>query len=151
MRYFEVFNEVDCEHEPTPQQYVEEYDAIVEAVRNVVPDMKFLALALSYPEGGPHMFEYFLDPKNHKSGIPLDYISFHVNADPSADQTLDHWQYTFFGRANISIPSDSASSISAVCQQSGAVVSCLRILHRYKRLTILSPDLVDSADVRSRQ
>jgi hypothetical protein len=100
MRYWEVFNEVDGEHEPTPQQYVERYDAIVEAVRKVAPQMKFVALALSYPEGGAHMFEYFLDPKNHKPGIPLDYISFHVYATPSADQTLDQWQYTFFDRAN---------------------------------------------------
>lgn len=100
MRYFEVFNEVDGEHEPTPQQYVEQYDAIVEAIRKVAPDMKFTALALSYPEGGAHMFEYFLDPKNHKPGVPLDYISFHVYATPSADQTLEHWQYTFFDRAD---------------------------------------------------
>ena len=100
MRYFEVFNEVDGEHEPTPAQYVGRYDAIVEAVRKVAPEMKFVALALSYPEGGAHMFEYFLDPRNHKPGIPLDYISFHVYATPSADQTLDQWQYTFFDRAN---------------------------------------------------
>jgi hypothetical protein len=100
MRYWEVFNEVDGEHEPTPQQYVERYDAIVEAVRKVAPQMKFVALALSYPEGGARMFEYFLDPKNHKPGIPLDYISFHVYATPSADQTLDQWQYTYFDRAN---------------------------------------------------
>ena len=100
MRYWEVFNEVDGEHEPTPAQYVERYDAIVEAVRKVAPQMKFVGLALSYPEGGAHMFEYFLDPKNHKPGIPLDYISFHVYADPSADQALDQWQYTFFARAN---------------------------------------------------
>jgi hypothetical protein len=100
MRYWEVFNEIDGEHEPTPEQYVERYDAIVDAVRKVVPEMKFVALALSYPEGAPRMFEYFLDPKNHKPGIPLDYISFHVYAAPSADQTLDQWQYTFFDRAN---------------------------------------------------
>ncbi|HTW31007.1 MAG TPA: hypothetical protein VMD76_04980 [Candidatus Sulfotelmatobacter sp.] len=100
MRYWEVFNEIDGEHEPTPAQYVERYDTIVEAVRKVDPDMKFVGLALSYPEGMPRMFEYFLDPKNHKPGIPIDYISFHVYAAPSADQTLDQWQYTFFGRAN---------------------------------------------------
>ncbi|HXW90050.1 MAG TPA: glycosyl hydrolase family 39 [Terriglobales bacterium] len=100
MRYWEVFNEIDGEHEPTPEQYVERYDAIADAVRKVVPEMKFVALALSYPEGLPRMFEYFLDPKNHKPGIPLDYVSFHVYAAPSADQTLDQWQYTFFDRAN---------------------------------------------------
>jgi hypothetical protein len=100
MRYWEVFNEIDGEHEPTPEQYAERYDAIVAAVRKVVPDMKFVALALSDPESAPRMFEYFLDPSHHKPGIPLDYISFHVYAAPSADQTLDHWQYTFFDRAN---------------------------------------------------
>jgi hypothetical protein len=100
MRYWEVFNEIDGEHEPTPAEYVERYDAIVEAVRKVAPDMKFVALALSYPEGLPRMFEYFLDPKNHKPGITLDYISFHVYAAPSADQTLNDWQFTFFDRAS---------------------------------------------------
>jgi len=100
MRYWEVFNEIDGEHEPTPEQYVERYDAIVSAVRKILPDMKFVALALSYPEGIPRMFEYFLDPRNHKPGIPLDYISFHVYAAPSADQTPDQWQYTFFDRAH---------------------------------------------------
>lgn len=100
MRYWEVFNEIDGEHEPTAQQYVERYDTIVESVRKVAPDMKFVGLALSYPEGMPRMFEYFLDPKNHKPGIPLDYISFHVYAAPSADQPPEAWQFTFWGRAN---------------------------------------------------
>jgi len=100
MRYWEVFNEIDGEHEPTPEQYVERYDAVVEAVRKVAPEMKFVGLALSYPEGGARMFDYFLDPKNHKPGIPIDYISFHVYAAPSADENVDAWQYTFFGRAN---------------------------------------------------
>jgi hypothetical protein len=100
MRYWEIFNEIDGEHEPTAQQYVERYDTIVESVRKVAPDMKFVGLALSYPEGGARMFEYFLDPKNHKPGIPLDAISFHVYGAPSADQPAEAWQFTFFDRAN---------------------------------------------------
>jgi len=100
MRYWEVFNEIDAEHETTPAEYVERYDAIAEAVRKVAPEMKFVALALSYPEGGAQMFEYFLDPKNHKPGVPLDYISFHVYATPGADQALNEWQFTFFDRAH---------------------------------------------------
>jgi hypothetical protein len=100
MRYWEIFNEIDSEHEPTPQQYAERYDAVVESVRKVVPDMKFVGLSLSYPEGGAQMFEYFLDPKNHKPGIPLDAISFHVYAAPGSDQPQDAWQFTFFARAN---------------------------------------------------
>ena len=100
MRYWEVFNEIDGEHEPTPRQYVERYDAIVEGVQKVVPEMKFVALALSDAPRGARMFEYFLDPKNHQPGIPLDYISFHVYATPGADQTPDDWQYTFFDKAD---------------------------------------------------
>lgn len=100
MQYWEIFNEIDGEHEPTPAQYVQRYDAIVEAVHKVNPEMKFVGLALSDTPGGARMFEYFLDPKNHKPGIPLDYISFHVYAAPSADQSLDQWQYTFFDQAD---------------------------------------------------
>jgi hypothetical protein len=100
MRYWEVFNEIDGEHEPTGRQYVERYDAIAEAVRKVVPQMKFVGLALSWPSGMPSMFEYFLDPKNHKPDAPLDYISFHVYAAPGADQSPDSWQYTFMDRAS---------------------------------------------------
>jgi len=100
MRYWEIFNEIDSEHEPTPQQYVERYDAIVEAVRKVTPEMKFVGLSLSYPAGGQKMFEYFLNPANHKPGIPLDYISFHVYAAPGSDQTTDHWQFTFSDRVS---------------------------------------------------
>lgn len=100
IRYWEVFNEVDWEHESTPQQYVQRYDAIVEAVRKVVPQMKFVGPALSDAPHGAYMFEYFLDPKNHKPGIPLDYLSFHVYAAPGADQTTDDWPYTFMDKAN---------------------------------------------------
>jgi hypothetical protein len=46
------------------------------------------------------MFAYFLDPKNHQPGVPLDYISFHVYGTPSGDQTSEDWQYTFFDRAS---------------------------------------------------
>ena len=100
IRYWEIFNEIDFEHQTTPEQYVERYDAIVEAVRKVAPQMKFVGLALAAPEHGVRMFEYFLDPKNHRRGIPLDYISFHIYAVPTADQTVEHWQHTFFFRAN---------------------------------------------------
>jgi len=100
IRYWEIFNEIDGEHDTSPQQYVERYDAIVQGVLKVAPAMKFVALALSAPSDAPGMFTYFLDPRNHQPGVPLDYISFHVYATPSADQTLDSWQYTFFDQAH---------------------------------------------------
>jgi len=82
------------------QQYVERYDAVTQAVLKVAPAMKFVGLALSSPSEAPKTFAYFLDPKNHQPGVPLDYISFHGYATPSGDETLDDWQYTFFDQAS---------------------------------------------------
>jgi hypothetical protein len=99
IRYWEVFNEIDGEHDTRPQQYVDRYDAVTQAVLKVAPQMKFVALALSNPSEAPRMFSYFLDARNHRPGVPLDYVSFHFYATPTADQTLDDWQYTFFDQA----------------------------------------------------
>ena len=97
---WEVLNEVDFEHKTTPEQYTKRYDAIVSAIRSVSPDTKFMGLALAIPSNDPRWFEYFLNHKNHKPGIPLDYISYHFYASPSASQTIDDWQYTFFNQAD---------------------------------------------------
>jgi hypothetical protein len=94
--YWEVLNEVDFEHSMTPEQYTERYDAIVSAIHAVSPETKFVGLALAIPGNAPKFFEYFLDHKNHKPGIPLDMISYHFYASPVAGETLDDWQYTFF-------------------------------------------------------
>jgi hypothetical protein len=98
--YWEVLNEPDLEHNTTPEQYTERYDAIVAAVREVSPDTKFVGLSLAFPSGQPRMFEYFLDRKNHKPGIPLDMISYHFYASPTADQTPEVQQYTYFEQAD---------------------------------------------------
>lgn len=100
IQYWEVFNEPDGEHETTPQQYVERYDAVTQAVLKVAPGMKFVGLALSAPSDAARTFAYFLDPKNHQPGVPLDYISFHGYSTPSGDETLQDWQYTFFDQAS---------------------------------------------------
>jgi hypothetical protein len=92
---WEVLNEVDFEHFTTPEQYTARYDAIVSAVHAVSPDTKFMGLAIAVPNN-PHFFEYFLNPANHKPGIPNDYISYHFYAAPQPAETIDHWQYTFF-------------------------------------------------------
>jgi hypothetical protein len=98
--YWEVFNEIDIEHQPTPDQYTNSYDAIVGELHAIDPAMKFVGLALAFPETHPEMMEYFLDHRNHKPGIPLDMISYHFYASPTKEQTLDHWQYTFFDQAD---------------------------------------------------
>jgi hypothetical protein len=97
---WEVLNEVDSEHSMTPEEYTARYDAIVEGIRRASPETKFMGIAHSGPGSNPRFFEYFLNPANHKLGIPLDYISYHFYASPTPSQTIDHWQYTFFDQAD---------------------------------------------------
>jgi hypothetical protein len=98
--YWEVLNEVEAEHQTTPEQYTERYDAIVQAIHKVSPQTKFVALALANPSEGPAYFEYFLNHAHHRAGVPLDYISYHFYASPTPHQTLNDWQYTFFDQAD---------------------------------------------------
>lgn len=98
--YWEVLNEVDFEHYMTPEQYTERYDAIVSAIRRVAPGMKFVGMSLAMPSLAPQFFEYFLDGKNHRPGIPLDMISYHFYASPAADETMEIEPYTYFAQAD---------------------------------------------------
>jgi L-rhamnose-proton symport protein (RhaT) len=98
--YWEVLNEPDLEHQTTAQQYTERYDAIVGAIHQVAPGIKFVGVSLAFPSQAPGFFEYFLNPKNHKPGIPLDMISYHFYAVPTADQSPEIQQYTFFEQAD---------------------------------------------------
>jgi Glycosyl hydrolases family 39 len=97
---WEVLNEIDFEHTMTPEQYSARYDAIVSAIHEVSPETKFMGLALAEPAADPRYFEYFLNPANHKAEIPLDYVSYHFYASPSAEQGIDNWQFTFFDQAD---------------------------------------------------
>lgn len=97
---WEVLNEVESEHHTTPEQYTERYDAIAEAIHRVSPETKFMGMALGAPSDHPEFVEYFLNPAHHKAGIPLDYISYHFYASPTASQTIADWQYTFFDQAD---------------------------------------------------
>ena len=96
--YWEVLNEINGEHSMTPQTYTRVYDAIVEAIRRVDPQIKFVGLAL----GGTSKdyFEYFLNHKNHKPGIPIDMVSYHFYAVPTPDQTPEIMQYTYWEQAD---------------------------------------------------
>lgn len=93
---WEVLNEPEFEHSTTPEQYTARYDAIVEGIRRASPETRFMAMALAMPSLVPNYFEYFLDPKNHRAGTPVDYISYHFYASPRLEETIDTWQYTFF-------------------------------------------------------
>eukprot|EP01117_Protostelium_nocturnum_P006082 TRINITY_DN2189_c0_g1_i2.p1 TRINITY_DN2189_c0_g1~~TRINITY_DN2189_c0_g1_i2.p1 ORF type:complete len:483 (+),score=101.56 TRINITY_DN2189_c0_g1_i2:70-1518(+) len=74
--HWEVLNEVEAEHGMTPEYYTKVYDAIVSEIRKVDPTIKFVGMALEFHNEW-NWYEYFLDPKNHESGIPIDYASFH--------------------------------------------------------------------------
>jgi hypothetical protein len=97
---WEVLNEVESEHSTTPEDYTRRYDAIVEGIHRVSPDTKFMGMALGGPSDHPDFVEYFLNPANHKPGIPLDYISYHFYAVPTYSQTIANWQYTYFDQAD---------------------------------------------------
>jgi Glycosyl hydrolases family 39 len=96
--YWEVLNEVDFEHHISPEDYTRLYDEVVIAMKKVQPDLKFVGLALAMTTN-PQYFEYFLDHRNHKPGIPLDFISYHFYAVPTGDQTPEVEQFTYFEQA----------------------------------------------------
>jgi hypothetical protein len=98
--YWEVLNEIEFEHKMSPETYTRVYDSVVTAIRRVAPDTKFVGLALALPSLHPEQFEYFLNPKNHQPGIPLDFISYHFYAVPTGDQDPEIQQYTFFAQAD---------------------------------------------------
>ncbi|MHB8578238.1 MAG: glycosyl hydrolase family 39 [Ignavibacteriaceae bacterium] len=96
--YWEVLNEPDLEHEMSPALYTRIYDAIVTKLKKISPETKFIGMSLAY-ENNPDWFEYFLNPANHKSGIPLEGISYHFYGIPAIGQTIDSYQYSVFDQA----------------------------------------------------
>jgi hypothetical protein len=97
--YWEVLNEIEFEHHFDAATYTRLYDEIVAAMKKVQPDIKFVGMALATTTD-PHYFEYFLDHRNHKPGIPLDFISYHFYAIPTPDETPEVEQFTFFDQAD---------------------------------------------------
>jgi len=98
--YWEVLNEPDLEHNIPVEVYTKMYDAIVGEIKKISPETKFIGISLAF-NARPEYFEYFLNPKNHKTGIPLDGISYHFYGTRSyANQPLESYQYTFFDKAN---------------------------------------------------
>jgi hypothetical protein len=97
---WEVLNEVEAEHQMSPEFYTLIYDAVATAMLRVQPQTKFVGLALAYPGGNPRFFEYFLDRRNHQAGVPLDYISYHFYASPTPGESPEVQQYTFFAQAD---------------------------------------------------
>ncbi len=98
--YWEVLNEPDLEHNISPALYTKMYDAIVGELKKISPATKFVGISVAFCKS-PDYFEYFLNPKNHKAGIPLEGISYHHYSTPSwSTQTAEAYQYTFFEKAD---------------------------------------------------
>jgi hypothetical protein len=95
--YWEVLNEPDLEHSMSPQTYTKIYDAMVTALKQVIPDAKFVGMAVANEK--PEWFEYFLNPANHKAGIPLEMISYHCYASANSGQKFDDYEYAVFDKA----------------------------------------------------
>jgi len=98
--YWEVFNEPDLEHGFSAETYTKLYDAVVEAIHKVSPQTKFVGISHSYIVGHPEYLTYFLNPKHHKPGIPLDMISYHFYAVPNSDEPPEAQQFTYFNQAD---------------------------------------------------
>jgi hypothetical protein len=94
VEWCEILNEPDLEHRIGPKLYTEIYDAMVTGIRSVAPKMKFLGVSVAYPAGAAEMFEYFLNPQNHKPGVPLDAISYHYYYSPATDEPPEAQQFT---------------------------------------------------------
>lgn len=95
---WEVLNEPEGEHQPTPQQYTAEYDAITAAIHRVSPRTRFMGLALAFINADTTA--YFLDHTHHRPGAPLDWVSFHFYAQLPQGSTPDQWQGTLFAQAD---------------------------------------------------
>lgn len=115
IQYWEVLNEVDFEHNMSPEFYTRLYDTVTAAIHKIDPGIKFVSGALAAPSVNPKFFEYFLNHQNHVAGTPLDMISYHFYAGPSPDQSLNNWQYTFFDQADRFL--DTVRFIQAIRQR----------------------------------
>lgn len=101
--YWGVLNEPGAEHALSPEQYNKLYDAVVAAVKRVVPAMKFVGLAddnVWVNRSIPEAFPYFLDRTNHHAGVSLDAISYHYYAVPDGDQFPPILQHVMFKDAD---------------------------------------------------
>lgn len=96
--YWEILNEIEFEHHWTPEAYTRFYDTVTAAMLKVDPSLKFMALALAQPSKHPEFFQYFLNPAHHRKGAPMEFITYHFYATPTAAENLDDWQYTFWNQ-----------------------------------------------------
>lgn len=106
--YWEVLCEPDLNRRMPPEVYTRLYDAVVQRLRTLDPDMRFVGLSLSHVHRDPEYFWHFLNPANHAPDISVDAFSYHFYASPEivnpfgAEGNADHgtWRSTFFAQAD---------------------------------------------------
>ena len=98
--YWEILNEPDIEHRLSVQQYTRIYDAIVIALKKVIPGTKFIGMSLAN-ESDPGWFEYFLDSTQHTGGVIPQILSYHFYGKPDfKEQAIEGYQYSFYNKAD---------------------------------------------------
>jgi hypothetical protein len=83
---WEVLNEIEAEHNISPDYYNQIYDAIVTAIHTVSPNTQFVGLALAHDTSVEYV-QSFLNSSNHAASIPLDVISYHWYGSPAVNTT----------------------------------------------------------------
>lgn len=111
--FWEVLNEVDAEHQMSPEFYTELYDVIVSEILKVAPRMRFVGMALAFHKEW-NWYEYFLNRSNHRPGIPLDMISYHFYGSPSSRTDVNSY-LTIFREADGFI--EEVAQIQAIRQR----------------------------------
>ncbi len=99
--WWEVLNEVNFEHHMNVQEYTRWYDAITAAIHKVSPKTRFVGLALAEGENPANIgwFKYFLNPRHHAPGTPLNMISYHFYAGIGGHNPA-LWAKQAFSKAN---------------------------------------------------
>lgn len=97
--YWEPTNEEDRRF--SPAEVTRLYDAVVEAVRRVVPTMKFMGPTVGNTVEHPEYLTYFLNPSNHKPGIPIDSISYHLYTVSNSNEPPQIMEYTIYQQADM--------------------------------------------------
>ena len=93
--YWEVFNEIDGEHNMEPDDYVDRFNAVADSIRSVTPATRFVGLALSDSFQMDDYLDTFLDRGHLKDG---DMISFHFYGEEPWKKLFKQADY-FIGQA----------------------------------------------------
>ncbi len=105
--YWEVLCEPDMRG-MSPQTYTALFDAVVDRLRPLDPEMKFVGLSLTHKHQNPEYFWTFLDPADHRHGTAPDAMSLHFYAHPEIVDPLrpepnapeSHWRDIYFAQAD---------------------------------------------------